>query len=94
VRLEHGLILGAALVLLGGGVLVAIFAEWASGGFRELGRVHEALFGMTLVGLGMQTLFGSFFLSVLGLRRHLLLESDRQPEASALEEESHDMIRA
>ena len=82
VRLEHGLLLGAALVLIGGGVLVAIFAEWASGGFRELGRVHEALFGMTLVGLGMQTLFGSFFLSVLGLRRHLILGPGESPDAN------------
>jgi glycosyltransferase involved in cell wall biosynthesis len=82
VRLEHGLLLGAALTLTGGGVLVAIFVEWASGGFRELGRVHEALFGMTLVGLGMQTLFGSFFLSVLGLRKHLLLgPAETQAEA-------------
>jgi glycosyltransferase involved in cell wall biosynthesis len=79
VRLEHGLLLGAALTLIGSAVLVAIFAEWASGGFRALGREHEALFGMTLVGLGIQTLFGSFFLSVLGLRKDLLLGSDRQP---------------
>jgi glycosyltransferase involved in cell wall biosynthesis len=92
VRLEHGLLLGAALTLIGGGVLVAIFVEWASGGFRELGRVHEALFGMTLVGLGMQTLFGSFFLSVLGLRRHLLLRSDRE-SADEIEKE-REMVRA
>jgi glycosyltransferase involved in cell wall biosynthesis len=86
VRLEHGLLLGAGLTLIGGGVLVAIFAEWASGGFRELGRVHEALFGMTLVGLGVQTLFGSFFLSVLGLRKNLLFGGtgeERPAEASA-----------
>jgi glycosyltransferase involved in cell wall biosynthesis len=81
VRLEHGLLLGAALTLIGGGVLVAIFVEWASGGFRELGREHEAVFGMTLVALGMQTLFGSFFLSVLGLRKHLLLGSDAERPA-------------
>jgi glycosyltransferase involved in cell wall biosynthesis len=92
VRLEHGLLLGAALVLFGGGVLVLIFSEWASGGFRELGREHEAVFGMTLVALGMQTLFGSFFLSVLGLRRHLLLGED--PAAGAVEEEEREMARA
>jgi glycosyltransferase involved in cell wall biosynthesis len=80
VRLEHGLLLGAALTLFGFVVLAAIFAEWASGGFRDLGRVHEAVFGMTVVALGMQTLFGSFFLSVLGLRKQLLLEEDRAPE--------------
>ena len=66
---------------IGGGILVAIFAEWASGGFCALGRVHEALFGMTLVGLGVQTLFGSFFLSVLGLRKNLRLESEGERAA-------------
>jgi glycosyltransferase involved in cell wall biosynthesis len=86
VRLEHGLLLGAVLTLIGGGILVAIFAEWASGGFRALGRVHEALFGMTLVGLGMQTLFGSFFLSVLGLRKNLLLGSEEERPAEIVPE--------
>jgi glycosyltransferase involved in cell wall biosynthesis len=86
VRLEHGLLLGAVLTLIGGGILVAIFAEWASGGFGALGRVHEALFGMTLVGLGVQTLFGSFFLSVLGLRKNLRLESEAD-RAAELEPE-------
>jgi glycosyltransferase involved in cell wall biosynthesis len=91
VRLEHGLLLGTALVLIGGSVLVAIFAEWASSGFGALGRVHEALFGMTIVGLGMQTLFGSFFLSVLGLRKHLLLGSDREPDE--VTERERDLAR-
>jgi hypothetical protein len=86
VRLEHGLLLGAALTLIGGGVLVAIFAEWASGGFGALGREHEAVFGMTVVALGMQVLFGSFFLSVLGLRKHLLLGSERQQPAEVTPE--------
>jgi glycosyltransferase involved in cell wall biosynthesis len=93
VRLEHGLALGAALTLIGGGILVAIFVEWASGGFRALGRVHEALFGMTLVGLGMQTLFGSFFLSVLGLRKHLLLGSDGERD-STQDAEPRDLVGA
>jgi hypothetical protein len=36
---------------------------------------------MTLVGLGVQTLFGSFFLSVLGLRKNLRLESEAERAA-------------
>jgi glycosyltransferase involved in cell wall biosynthesis len=95
VRLEHGLLLGAALSLIGGGILVAIFAEWASGGFRTLGRVHEALLGMTLVGLGMQTLFGSFFLSVLGLRQNVVLGSEPSVvEREALEERERVSVGA
>lgn len=87
VRLEHGLLLGAVLTLIGGGVLVAIFVEWASGSFGALGRVHEALFGLTVVGLGVQVLFGSFFLSVLGLRKHLLLGSEQRPAGVVPERE-------
>jgi hypothetical protein len=73
--------------VIGIGVLVAIFAEWASGGFGALGRAHEALFGMTLVGLGVQILFGSFFLSVLGLRKQLRLGSDSVADAAEKDRE-------
>jgi len=67
-RLEHGLVLGALVALAGIGVMAAIFAQWASDGFGALSRVYLALFSLTLVGLGVQTVFSSFFLSVLGLR--------------------------
>jgi glycosyltransferase involved in cell wall biosynthesis len=76
VRLEHGLALGTVLLLAGLGVLGGIFAHWAAGGFGALHAEHPALLGLTLVGLGVQVLFGSFFLSVLGLRKHLRF-SDR-----------------
>jgi glycosyltransferase involved in cell wall biosynthesis len=74
VRLEHGLLLGGAVLLLGAGILVAIFVEWVRNDFGALAREHESLLGMTLVGLGVQIIFGSFFLSVLGLRKDLLLD--------------------
>jgi glycosyltransferase involved in cell wall biosynthesis len=70
-RLEHGLLGGALLSVAGAAVLAWIFLDWWSSGFGVLAREHEALFGLTLVGLGLQTMFASFFLSVLGLRgRH------------------------
>jgi glycosyltransferase involved in cell wall biosynthesis len=74
VRLEHGLLLGGLLLLCGAGILLAIFVEWARNGFGALAREHESLLGMTFVGLGVQTIFGSFFLSVLGLRRQFLFD--------------------
>jgi hypothetical protein len=72
IRLEHGLLLGALLTLAGGGLLLAIFVEWARGGFGALSREHSSLVGLTLVGLGVQTIFGSFFLSIIGLQKHLV----------------------
>ncbi len=68
VRLEHGLLGGGVLFLAGAAVLGWIFYDWWSSGFGVLAREHQALFGLTLIGLGLQTMFASFFLSVLRLR--------------------------
>lgn len=67
IRLEHGLLLGTALILTGATILGAIFVEWARNDFGVLARQHESLLGLTLVGLGVQVVFSSFFLSVLGV---------------------------
>lgn len=89
IRLEHGLLLGGVLVAAGSVLLLAIFVHWAASGFGELGAVHPSLFGMTLLALGAQTIFGSFFLSILGLRKHLILDGrvDGRREAPAGEAE-------
>jgi glycosyltransferase involved in cell wall biosynthesis len=79
VRLEHGLLLGAGVALAGIGIIAGIFIEWASGGFGALGREHLALLGLTLTGLGVQAIFGAFFLSVLGLRQHFILDESGLP---------------
>ena len=70
-RLEHGLIAGTLVIVAGFAILGTIFGKWAAGGFGALHEEHPALLGLTLVGLGFQILFGSFFLSVLGLRKHI-----------------------
>jgi glycosyltransferase involved in cell wall biosynthesis len=69
IRLEHGLLLGLGLFVAGAVLMTAIFIEWAQGGFGTLEREHEALLAVMLVALGVQVIFSSFFLSVLGLRR-------------------------
>jgi glycosyltransferase involved in cell wall biosynthesis len=92
IRLEHGLLLGGVLFLCGAGLLLAIFFKWVGSGFGELHQSHPSIFGMTLVGLGVQVMFGSFFLSILGLRHHLALqrvgEDRREEPASAATKES------
>jgi glycosyltransferase involved in cell wall biosynthesis len=68
-RLEHGLIAGA-IVLLGGLAICAVVTGiWIDRGFGALSEEKLAVAGATLVILGIQIVFGSFFLSVLGLRR-------------------------
>jgi glycosyltransferase involved in cell wall biosynthesis len=83
-RLEHGLLLGGALILAGATLLGAIFVEWARNNYGVLAREHESLLGLTLVGLGFQTVFASFFLSVLRLRGR---EPSRVPLPSGLASE-------
>jgi glycosyltransferase involved in cell wall biosynthesis len=64
-RLEHGLLAGGGFVLVALAGLAAIFVEWASDGFGALGRVYETALLVTLLGLGLQIVFGAFFLALL-----------------------------
>jgi hypothetical protein len=64
-RLEHGLLAGGALILLGLAGLVAVAVEWALDGFGVLGRSYETALLVTMLGLGIQVVFGAFFLALL-----------------------------
>jgi len=79
IHLEHGLLLGAGLVLSGIGLLLAVFVRWGAGGYGALGDEYPTALGVTLVGLGVQTIFGSFFLGLLTMR-------SRQPSGSMSEQ--------
>jgi glycosyltransferase involved in cell wall biosynthesis len=69
--LERGLIAGTVLTLLGLGIDIAIFVEWIRKGFSFGGetRIRPALFSLTLLVLGVQIVFSSFFYSLLGTER-------------------------
>ncbi len=68
IRLEHGLLAGGGMFALGTAVLVAIFVGWARGGFGPLGHEYATALAFTLVGLGAQVVFGSFFIGLLTMR--------------------------
>jgi glycosyltransferase involved in cell wall biosynthesis len=68
-RLEHGLMLGGASALLGLAMIVAIVLEWVERGFGSLADERLAILAATLLVLGIQIIFSSFLLSILGLRR-------------------------
>jgi hypothetical protein len=68
-RLEHGVLVGG-LVLLSGLVLCAvIIGVWIDRGFGYLSEERLAVVAATLVIIGVQIVFSSFLLSILGLRR-------------------------
>jgi hypothetical protein len=65
--LEHGLLVGGALTLASVGGLAAVGVEWAANGFGALGRAYETALLVTGLGLGIQTVFGAFFLALLNM---------------------------
>jgi glycosyltransferase involved in cell wall biosynthesis len=68
-RLEHGLALGGATLLIGFAIAALIVATWIDRGFGELSEERLAVFAAALVIIGIQIFFTSFLLSILGLRR-------------------------
>ena len=98
-RLETGLLAGALMTLAGIGVLVLAVGGWASKDFGALDprtTIRLVVPGCVLLALGVQTVFASFFLSILGVpaaendrrrypgspgRRHFRRAHDREPEA-------------
>jgi glycosyltransferase involved in cell wall biosynthesis len=69
VKLEHGLLLGAVLTLVGFAGDAWVFVEWARSGFGPLNQVRWVLFWSLWFFLGVQLIFSSFFLSMLGISR-------------------------
>jgi len=68
-RLEHGLLLGGAFMLVGvviGGVIVA---TWISHGLGSLSDERLAVVAASVLIVGVQIFFSAFLLSILGLRR-------------------------
>jgi hypothetical protein len=63
--LEHGLIAGGALSLFAVVGLALVAIEWAHNGFGALGRAYETALLVTALGLGIQIVFGAFFLALL-----------------------------
>jgi len=70
-NLERGLLAGAALFLAGLTINATILVEWLQNGFSFGGevRVRSALLGLTLMVIGGQAFFSSFFFSILGTER-------------------------
>lgn len=68
-NLEKGIVIGGGIFLAGAVILVFIFIEWFSKSFGAMYRIRESILAMTLFVIGAQTIFSSFFISLLFLER-------------------------
>ena len=68
-RLEHGLVAGTLTLLAGFIVWTAVLIRWVDRGFGELSEEKLAVLSLTLIVVGLQIVFTSFLLSIVGLRR-------------------------
>jgi Glycosyl transferase family 2 len=69
VKLEHGLILGSTLALIGAGGSVWLLAEWIRSGLGRFDQLRFVIFFSLWFFLGVQIVFSSFFISMLGISR-------------------------
>lgn len=69
VTLETGLLAGIALALAGLAGDVAVFLRWSGSGFGHFDGLRPLIFWSMWFFLGVQTVFSSFFLSMLGISR-------------------------
>ena len=67
--LERGLVVGGLLFLAGFALDLAILTRWLESGRVQLDAVRPALQASTLMIVGAQTVFSSFFLSMLAVPR-------------------------
>jgi hypothetical protein len=68
-RLEHGLLAGGAIAAAGAVLSAVVVLTWVDRGFGQLSEERMFVAGSALIIIGLQVLFSSFLLSILGLRR-------------------------
>src|SRR5438874_4422518 len=72
VNLERGLVVAGLALLAGSALLLAAIRQWWLTGFGHFDYAYTMRFvvpAATLVALGFQTVFSSFFVSILGMHR-------------------------
>jgi glycosyltransferase involved in cell wall biosynthesis len=69
VKLEHGLILGATLALTGAAGSVWLVNQWIASGLGRFDQLRFVILFSLFFFLGVQMIFSSFFISMLGISR-------------------------
>ena len=68
ITIEKASILGLILAMFGVIIYIAIFFKWIEYGFPALNEIKNSIVALTLTIIGIQTIFSSFMLSILGIK--------------------------
>ncbi len=68
ITIEKASIIGIMIALIGTIIYFFIFFKWIDSGFPALNEMKNSIVALTLIILGMQTIFSSFMLSILGIK--------------------------
>jgi hypothetical protein len=68
-NLERGIVLGVSAMLLGLMFYIYILVKWILSGFGALEEIRIGILALTLATIGIQIIFSSFFLSMLGIKK-------------------------
>jgi hypothetical protein len=69
VKLEHGLVLGTGLILIGVPGCFWLLWKWSATNFGRFDELRLVIFFSMWLFLGVQIIFSSFFISMLGISR-------------------------
>lgn len=67
-NLEKGLVSGAVLIVVSLIIFLVILYRWINNDFGELNEIKNSLLATTLLAIGVQTVFASFMMSILGIK--------------------------
>jgi len=68
ITIEKAGIIGSVLIAVGLAVYTIVAIKWASSGFGSLDEIKNSIIALTLLTVGVQTIFSSFMLSILGIK--------------------------
>jgi len=68
ISIEKAGIVGIGMGILGVVIYILILLKWLKSGFGPLNEVKNSILALTLITIGIQTMFSAFMLSILGIK--------------------------
>jgi len=68
ITIEKASIAGAGIIVIGASLFVFVLSKWINSNLGELNEIKTLIIALTLIIVGVQTIFSSFMLSILSIK--------------------------